>query len=59
MSLDQLQRATRKGLLKFGNLVENDGHLLFGVCPVVIKRTKTKLKPMLNDLSPYAALTRL
>ena len=31
MSLDQLQRATRKGLLKFGNLVENDGHLLFGV----------------------------
>ena len=28
------------------------------VCPIVIKRIKTKLKPIANDLCPYAALTR-
>ena len=28
------------------------------VCPIVIKRIKTKLKPISNDLCPYGVLTR-
>ena len=28
------------------------------VCPIVFKRIRTKLKPISNDLSPYATLTR-
>ena len=63
-----------KGLLKFGNLSWKWWTLIVFtisitlppkkilknalVCPIVIKRIKTKLKPISNGLSPYAPLTR-
>ena len=54
---------------------ENEGHLLYLpdqlsrhpekilkidlVCPIVIKKIKTKLKAVPNDLSPYAAFNQV